>query len=211
MTPNFHFRRPDRFAFILFILFALCISGTAFGKKRSSAGRSARAERGRRASASDRHRGSRRGGLESARASRRGRGGRGGRLSARDVRRQRAVIAREQTSALKAMERKLHRPLTKRERAAALRGVEARNRRALAEARRRAEAARRAAIARQIAIDNAMRQQVQAMIAKDDLTGEDPEVRRVAINALGNHAGTVVVMRSEEHTSELQSQFHLVC
>lgn len=115
-------------------------------------------------------------------------------MSARDVRRQRAVIAREQASALKAMERKLHRPLTKRERAAALRGVEARNRRALAEARRRAEAARRAAIARQIAIDNAMRQQVQSMIAKDDVTGEDPEVRRVAINALGNHAGTVVVM-----------------
>ena len=115
-------------------------------------------------------------------------------MSARDLRRQRAVVAREQASALKAMERKLHRPLTKRERAAALRGVEARNRRALAEARRRAEAARRAAIARQIAIDNAMRQQVQSMIAKDDVTGEDPEVRRVAINALGNHAGTVVVM-----------------
>jgi len=115
-------------------------------------------------------------------------------LSARDVRRQRAVIAREQASALKAMERKLHRPLTKRERAAALRGVEARNRRALAEARRRAEAARRAAIARQLAIDNAMRQQVQSFIAKDDVSGEDPEVRRVAISALGNHAGTVVVM-----------------
>jgi cell division protein FtsI/penicillin-binding protein 2 len=64
----------------------------------------------------------------------------------------------------------------------------------LAEARRRAEAARRAAIARQRAIDKAMRDQVQALIAKDDLTGEDPEVRRVAVNALGNHAGTVVVM-----------------
>jgi len=115
-------------------------------------------------------------------------------LSARDLRRQRALVAREQASAIKAMERKLRRPLTRRERAVALRGIEARNRRALAEARRRAEAARRAAIARQIAIDNAMRQQVQSFIAKDDLTGEDPEVRRVAINALGNHAGTVVVM-----------------
>jgi cell division protein FtsI/penicillin-binding protein 2 len=62
------------------------------------------------------------------------------------------------------------------------------------EARRRAEAARRAAIARQMAIDKAMRDEVQAYIAKDDITGEDPEVRRVAINALGNHAGTVVVM-----------------
>src|SRR5690349_24302710 len=191
MTANSHSRRPHRFVFILFILLALCISGTAYGKKRGSAGRSARAQRGRRASAFDRHRGSRRGGRESARAARRGRGGR---LSARDVRRQRALIARDQATAVRAMERKLHRPLTKRERANAMRGVEARNRRALAEARRRAEAARRAAIARQIAIDNAMRQQVQSFIAKDDISGEDPEVRRVAINALGNHAGTVVVM-----------------
>ena len=35
---------------------------------------------------------------------------------------------------------------------------------------------------------------MQSFIAKDDLTGEDPEVRRVAVNALGHHAGTVVVM-----------------
>jgi len=88
------------------------------------------------------------------------------------------------------MERRLRRPLTRRE----LRHLSARNRRALLEARRRAEAARRAAIARQIAIDNAMRNEVQAFIAKDDLTGEDAEVRRVAVNALGHHAGTVVVM-----------------
>jgi cell division protein FtsI/penicillin-binding protein 2 len=32
------------------------------------------------------------------------------------------------------------------------------------------------------------------MISRDSLVGEDPQVRRVAINALGNHAGTVVVM-----------------
>jgi len=92
------------------------------------------------------------------------------------------------------MEKRLRRPLSKRERAIAMRQVAGRNRRALLEARRRAEAARRAAIARQIAIDNAMRNEVQAFIAKDDVTGEDPEVRRVAVNALGNHAGTVVVM-----------------
>ncbi|HZI47993.1 MAG TPA: penicillin-binding transpeptidase domain-containing protein, partial [Pyrinomonadaceae bacterium] len=83
---------------------------------------------------------------------------------------------------------------TKRERAAEMRRVEGRNRRALLEARRRAEAARRAAIARQMAIDKAMRDEVQTFISKDDLSGEDPEVRRVAVNALGNHAGTVVVM-----------------
>jgi cell division protein FtsI/penicillin-binding protein 2 len=45
-----------------------------------------------------------------------------------------------------------------------------------------------------MALDKAMRDEVQAYIAKDDLSGEDPEVRRVAVNALGNHAGTVVVM-----------------
>jgi cell division protein FtsI/penicillin-binding protein 2 len=39
-----------------------------------------------------------------------------------------------------------------------------------------------------------MRNEVQQLIAKDDTTGEDPEVRRVAVNALGHHAGTVVVM-----------------
>ena len=70
----------------------------------------------------------------------------------------------------------------------------ARSRRALLEARRRAEAARRAAIARQMALDKAMRDEVQSYIAKDDISGEEPEVRRVAMNALGFHAGTVVVM-----------------
>ncbi|MEK6283479.1 MAG: penicillin-binding transpeptidase domain-containing protein [Acidobacteriota bacterium] len=65
---------------------------------------------------------------------------------------------------------------------------------ARAEARRRAQAELHAAIARKRAGDESMRDYVQAMIAKDDLSGEDPEIRRVAINALGNHAGTVVVM-----------------
>src|SRR5437868_13179629 len=63
-----------------------------------------------------------------------------------------------------------------------------------AEARRRAEAARLAAAARERAAEEAMRDQVQAMIAKDDVSGEDPEIRRIAVNALGDHAGTVVVM-----------------
>jgi hypothetical protein len=99
-------------------------------------------------------------------------------------------MAREQASSLKALEKRLHRKLTKRERTAELRRIEAKHRRDLLEARRRAEAARLAAIAR----ENAMRAEVQSFIAKDDTTGEDPEVRRVAVDALGNHAGTVVVM-----------------
>ena len=61
-------------------------------------------------------------------------------------------------------------------------------------AQRRAEASRLAAIARQRALEDAMRDRVQAMIAKDDTSGEDLEIRRIAVSALGNHAGTVVVM-----------------
>lgn len=53
------------------------------------------------------------------------------------------------------------------------------------------------AIANQRANDDQLRIQVQSMIARDDLTGEDAEVRRVAVAALGNHAGTVVVMNPQ--------------
>ena len=189
MTLNSYSPKSRRLVFIAFILICLVFSGTAFGKKKkSSSGRSARSSKSKKATA--RNRSSRRGGREVARSSRR----RGGRLSAREVRRQRALVAREQSTSIRALERRKGRPLTRRERAAELRRVSSRNRRAILEARRRAEAARRAAIARQMAIDKAMRNEVQAFISKDDLTGEDPEVRRVAVNALGNHAGTVVVM-----------------
>ncbi|HKO61710.1 MAG TPA: penicillin-binding transpeptidase domain-containing protein [Pyrinomonadaceae bacterium] len=80
------------------------------------------------------------------------------------------------------------RDLARRQRAAELRREEK---------RRRAEAARLAAIARQRAEDEALRERVQKLIAKDDLTGEDPEIRRIAVNALGNRAGTVIVMNPQ--------------
>ena len=192
MTLHFHSPKSRRLFFVLFALFCFVFSGTVFsdtvyGKKKRSSARSARTQKSKKLSA----RSSRRGGRQVARSSR---GRRGGRLSARDVRRQRALMAREQSNAIRARERRLGRKLTARERNAEMRAVASRNRRALLEARRRAEAARRAAIARQMAIDKAMRDEVQSFIAKDDLTGEDAEVRRVAVNALGNHAGTVVVM-----------------
>jgi membrane peptidoglycan carboxypeptidase len=193
MTLHFYSPQSRRLVFILFVLISLVFSGivfsdTAYGKKKRSAGRSARAQKSKKATARNR---SRRGGKQVAKSSRRSRGNR---LSAREVRRQRALVAREQSASLKALQRRLGRPLTKRERAAELRRVASRHQRSLVEARRRAEAARSAAIARQRALDKAMRDEVQALIAKDDLTGEDPEVRRVAVNALGHHAGTVVVM-----------------
>ncbi|HEY6806723.1 MAG TPA: penicillin-binding transpeptidase domain-containing protein [Pyrinomonadaceae bacterium] len=186
-----HLNGPRRvvsvISFIFVILVALSLSTSVFAKKKaaSARGRSARAEKGKKKSASASRSKSRRGGREVARSSRRG--GKTARLSARESRRQ---SASEQASSLKALERRLHRPLSKKERVAELRRIEAGHRRAILEARRRAEAARLAAIAR----ENAMRNEVQEMIAKDDTTGEDPEVRRVALNALGHHAGTVVVM-----------------
>src|SRR5258705_8143250 len=193
MSLHFHTPRSRQIVFIFFILISLSFSGIVFGKKKhasSSRGKNVRSEKGRKASASNR-RSSRRGGRVYARRSRRGRNTR---MSARDVRRQRALIARDQSASLKALQRRLGRPLTKRERTAELRRIESKHRRGIEEARRRAEAARQAAIARKRAIDQGMRSEVQALIAKDDITGEDMEVRRVAVNALGNHAGTVVVM-----------------
>jgi len=74
------------------------------------------------------------------------------------------------------------------------RGRRAEMQRLAARRRAEAEAARLAAIARERAADEAMRDSVQSMIERDDVTGEDPEIRRVAVNALGHHAGTVVVM-----------------
>lgn len=194
MTLHFHSPKSRRLVFVLFVLISFVFStavfpDTAYGKKKRSSGRSARAQKGKKATA--RNRSTSRRGRHVARNSRR-RGG--SRLSAREVRRQRALVAREQSNAIRARERRLGRKLTARERRVEMRRVSGRNRAAMLAARRRAEAARRAAIARQMAIDKAMRDEVAAYIAKDDITGEDPEVRRIAVNALGHHAGTVVVM-----------------
>jgi penicillin-binding protein 2 len=63
-----------------------------------------------------------------------------------------------------------------------------------ASARRRAQAARQAAIARARSVDNLLLQKAQDQIQHDNPQGEDPEVRQAALNALGNHSGTVVVM-----------------
>jgi hypothetical protein len=67
---------------------------------------------------------------------------------------------------------------------------------ALAEARRR-EQARREAIARKIAFERGLRTETVANIANDKTEGEDLKVRQAAINALGNHAGSVVVMEAQ--------------
>src|SRR6266849_1529669 len=124
------------------------------------------------------------------------RSGRRGRvhLSKREMRAERSRLAHEEAAYMAKLERRAGHKLNRRERAAEMRRFGSRRRREMEEARRRAEAARQAAIARQRALDEGMRNEVQANIAKDSTVGEDMEVRNAAIAALGNHAGTVVVM-----------------
>jgi cell division protein FtsI/penicillin-binding protein 2 len=195
MTLTNRYPRLLSFAFILFVLLVLpfqIADGAARKRSEKSARskndrhKSSRAEKGKKVSARDR-RSNRRERL-SAKSSRRGSKSH---LSRRE---ERAQSAREQAATLKALERRRGRPLSKRERNAELRRMGSKRRREILEARRRAEAARRAAIARQRALDKALRDEVQGMISRDNTAGEDLQVRRVAVNALGNHAGTVVVM-----------------
>jgi membrane peptidoglycan carboxypeptidase len=186
--------RVARVAFIFFVFFSLinffpnetiAKGKRAKGKAAKASSRSARNSRGRdrrgSRSASNRRRGGRR---EVARS-------RGRRMSKRELRAERQRQAREQSAYLAKLKR---RGMSKRQIAAEMRRFNATHRRALEEARRRAEAARQAAIARQRAIDEGMRNEVEANITKDSTVGEDPEVRRAAVEALGHHAGTVVVM-----------------
>jgi penicillin-binding protein 2 len=188
--------RVARHAFIFFLLFAfissVSISSSAKSKRsrersnarssRNSRGRSARADRGKHLSRRER--------IQQARNDRRG----GRRLSKRELRAQRQQEAREQAAYIAKLQRRAGRKLSKRELAAEMRRFSSTHRRALEEARRRAEAARQAAIARQRAIDDGLRNEVQSNIARDSTVGEDMEVRAAAVQALGYHAGTVVVM-----------------
>jgi hypothetical protein len=77
------------------------------------------------------------------------------------------------------------------------RRIEAERRRAaIAEQRRREEAARQARL-RQIAFENGLKDETRQNVLNDNTEGEDLQVRAAAVNALGNKAGTVVVMESQ--------------
>jgi len=73
---------------------------------------------------------------------------------------------------------------------------EARRQAALAEQRRRVQLAREAH-ARRIAFERGLRLETIENIKDDDTDGEDLEIRRAAIGALGNHAGTIVVLEPQ--------------
>ena len=179
-------------SFSLFILFTLIGSDTIQASARPKHQRGRAAARGR---ASRRvARGGRLSRRERRELARSGR--RGGRvhLSKREMRAERARLAKEQSAYIAKLQKRSGHKLSKRELAAEIRKFQRTHRRDLEEARRRAEAARQAAIARQRAIDEGMRNEAESNIAKDNTTGEDLEVRKAAVEALGHHAGTVVVM-----------------
>ena len=85
---------------------------------------------------------------------------------------------------------------SRREAAARKKAEEARRQAALAERRRREQAAREAR-ARKLAFERGLRTATIENIGNDNPEGEDLAIRRAAVNALGNHAGTVVVMEAK--------------
>lgn len=85
---------------------------------------------------------------------------------------------------------------SRREAAERRKAEEARRQAALAEKRRREQAAREAR-ARKLAFERSLRTATVENIANDNPEGEDLAIRRAAVDALGNHAGTVVVMEAK--------------
>lgn len=74
---------------------------------------------------------------------------------------------------------------------------EAERRAAILAEQRRREQARREAIARAIAFQRGLRTETVTNIAKDVTEGEDLDIRAAAVRALGDHAGSVVVMEAQ--------------
>lgn len=74
---------------------------------------------------------------------------------------------------------------------------EAERRAAILAEQRRREQARREAIARAIAFQRGLRTETVANISKDNTEGEDLAIRSAAVSALGEKAGSVVVMEAQ--------------
>ncbi len=74
------------------------------------------------------------------------------------------------------------------------RAEESARRAAIAEANRRRAQAIREAQAKKRAFENSLRAKTVENISNDNLQGEDAEIRRAAVAALGSRAGTVVVL-----------------
>lgn len=83
------------------------------------------------------------------------------------------------------------------ERLAAAKRAEAERRQAAAEAQRRRDQAAREAQARRVAFERGLRTVTIDNISGDVTDGEDLEARRAAVTALGDRAGTVVILEPQ--------------
>lgn len=81
--------------------------------------------------------------------------------------------------------------------AAERRRIDAERRQAAIEEQRRREQAAREARERRLAFERSFRNETIENITSDSTEGEDLEIRRAAINALGSRAGAVVVMEAQ--------------
>ncbi len=111
-------------------------------------------------------------------------------------------VADKKTSSTKEKPAKSKSDLKKEAEAKRLADIEKAKQSAIQEARRQAELeekrrreqAIREARERKLAFERGLRTETVENIVKDSIEGEDSEVRRAAVNALGNRAGTVVVL-----------------
>jgi penicillin-binding protein 2 len=195
MTPRFRFPRFAAFSVSVIFLFAAASAQAAAKKpakaakkpaaKAAAAKTTAKGKRGRETASSRKD--SRSSKRERAADARRGKNDRSAKTNARGSKAERRG-RNDRASARES--RKDPRRMSKRERIAAARAEAERRRREAAERARRIAIA----IARQRAFDQSLRDETVANIARDETTGEDLEVRRAAVEALGDKAGTVVVM-----------------
>ncbi len=190
MTQSLRSPNQSRIALSLFLLLTIFSVGSVWARDRRPAAKakapSARNDKRSRAQQS------REKSAKEARSDRKR--GRSAREERADRGRDKSSAKDRRASARNHDEHRGGRASSRRERLAEARRQQAERRRQLEEARRRAEQARLAAIARQRAADQSLRDETAANILKDEVTGEDIEIRRAAVSALGNHAGSVVVM-----------------
>ncbi|HJQ35467.1 MAG TPA: penicillin-binding transpeptidase domain-containing protein [Pyrinomonadaceae bacterium] len=187
------FPRPVAFAAAALLLFAAvtaqAASKAAKGSKKPAAKAAAKsAGKGARGREAASRRDSRQSKRERAADSRRGRNDRNDRSARNDRRGSKRDRDDSRASA------KDPRKMSRRERIAEARREAERRRREAAERARQLAIARAIAEARRRAADQALKDETAANILKDETTGEDLTVRRAALDALGDRAGSVVVM-----------------
>ncbi|HWS89457.1 MAG TPA: penicillin-binding transpeptidase domain-containing protein [Pyrinomonadaceae bacterium] len=194
MTPKFRFPRIALALSALLIFTAASAQAAAKKPAKKPAAKAAakapsRSKRGGRETAAAR-KDSRASKRERAAEARRGRNAKADRRGAKSERAERKGKKGRAEERAERVSKKDSRRMSRRERLAAARAEAERRRREAAERARQIALA----IARRRAADQALKDETAANILKDETTGEDLTVRRAALDALGDRAGTVVVM-----------------